>query len=249
MERRRLLQRTIRLLLLGLLMWVSLLGSSGTIPEALAASAPPAIIKSIGFTMGPVDLGAGHAGDVVLVGVRTPGGGRIVYDYGEVILETDDGKPKTNLQPAFYLPIGTKVRSLIDGVVVGVPVLWSGDYSVMVAPGARSKYVWETEHVLNPTVNVGERVVAGQVVGEVSNFQSSDPLVNVGAVEIGLLEGGNPPRHHCPFLYLDPSIKSQVENWLVDLRAAWERVQGNPNIYDEGAYATPGCKITDPIEG
>jgi len=248
MERRRLLQRMIRLSLLGLLMWVSLLGSFGTVPEVLASSTPPSIIKNIGFNMGPVDLDAGRAGDVRLIGVRTPGG-KIVYDYGEVILETSDGKPKTNLQPAFYLPIGTKVRSLINGVVVGIPVLWSGDYSVMVAPEATSKYIWETEHVLNPTVKRGERVVAGQVVGEVSNFQSSDPLVNVGAVEIGLLEGGNPPRHHCPFLYLDPSIKSQVENWLVDLRAAWERVQGNPDIYDEGAYATPGCKITDPIEG
>jgi len=48
-----------------------------------------------------VDLNADRAGDVKLTGVRTSGG-KIVYDYGEEILETSDGKPKTNLQPTFY---------------------------------------------------------------------------------------------------------------------------------------------------
>ncbi len=212
----------------------------------LTGPTPPSIIKSIGFEMGEVDLAAGRAGDVLLAGVQTPFG-KIIYDYGEEITNSSGG-PKINLQPTFYLPIGTKVRSLIDGVVVDVPTLWSGDYSIMVAPQTNSKYIWETEHVLNPVVKVGDHVVAGQVVAEVSNFQSQY-TPDVGAVEIGLLEGGNPPRHLCPFLYLDPSVADQIERWLVGLRAAWETLQGDPGIYDEGAYATPGCKITDPLEG
>lgn len=208
---------------------------------------PPSIIKSIGFTRGEIDLAAGVAGDILLTGIQPPGG-KIIYDYGEEITETSEGIPKINLQPAFYLPMGTKVRSLIDGVVINIPVLWSSDYSIQVAPSMSSKYVWETEHVLNPSVQVGDYVVAGQVIGEVSNFMSPSAQ-GPGAVEIGILEGGNPPQHHCPFLYLDPSVKSEIENWLVELRAAWEQAQGNPDIYDESAYATPGCKITEPIEG
>lgn len=210
---------------------------------------PPSIIKSIGFEMGEIDLASGRAGDVLLVGVE-PSLGKIIYDYGEVIPVTSSGEPKVNLQPTFYLPLGTKVRSLIDGVVVDIPVLWSGDYSVMVVPdgGQGLAWRWETEHVINPIVSVGDHVFAGQVLAEVSDYESHNSP-NLGIVEIGLLEGGNPPRHLCPFLYLDPSVKAQVESWLVELRAAWEQVQSDPNIYDESAYATPGCKITDPIEG
>lgn len=210
---------------------------------------PPSIIKSIGFEMGEIDLASGRAGDILLVGVA-PVFGKIIYDYGEVITNTSSGEPKVNLQPTFYLPLGTKVRSLIDGVVVDIPILWSGDYSVMVVPegGEGLRWRWETEHVINPIVKVGDHVTAGQVLAEVSDYESGNNP-NLGIVEIGLLEGGNPPRHLCPFLYLDPSVKAQIESWLVDLRAAWEQAQGDLNIYDESAYATPGCKITDPIEG
>lgn len=215
----------------------------------LTSLTPPSIIKSIGFEMGEIDLTSGRAGDALLVGVG-PALGKIIYDYGEVIPNSSSGGPKVNLQPTFYLPLGTKVRSLIDGVVVDIPVLWSGDYSVMVVPegGEGLRWRWETEHVINPIVKVGDHVVAGQVLAEVSNYESHNSP-NLGIVEIGLLEGGNPPRHLCPFLYLDPAVQAQVESWLVDLRAAWEQAQGDSTIYDESAYATPGCKITDPIEG
>ena len=210
---------------------------------------PPSIIKSIGFEIGEMDPVSGRAGDVLLVGVE-PALGKIIYDYGEVITNTSSGEPTVNLQVTFYLPLGTKVRSLIDGVVVDIPVLWSGDNSVIVVPegGEGLARRWETEHVINPIVKVGDHVVAGQVLAEVSNYDSHNSPA-LGIVEIGLLEGGNPPRHLCPFLYLDPSEKAQIESWVVDLRTAWEQTQGDSSLYDESAYVTPGCKISDPIEG
>src|SRR3989344_9007859 len=55
----------------------------------------------------------------------------LFMDYGFVIPanETSSGKDKANPQPTFILPLGTPVRSLVDGVVAAMPTLWSGDIS------------------------------------------------------------------------------------------------------------------------
>lgn len=67
------------------------------------------------------------------------------------------------------MPRGTKVRALIDGFVIDVPKLYSGDYSVIVSPSIESRWMFETEHVDNPIVKVGDFVKAGQVVAEASS--------------------------------------------------------------------------------
>ena len=150
--------------------------------------------------------------------------------------------------PTFILPLGTKVHALIDGIVVDIPKLYSGDYSVMVAPDENGNWVYETEHVINVQVKVGDRVRAGQVVAEVSDFDAHT-YGGFGLVEIGILKGGNPPIHLCPFKYLDPSIKQDVENKILEFYKSWEEFRGDENIYDESVYASPGCLTHDEIEG
>src|SRR3989344_6281704 len=55
---------------------------------------------------------------------------RLFMGFGFVIPgnETTSGKDKSNPQPTFILPLGTPVRSLVDGVVAAIPTLWSNDY-------------------------------------------------------------------------------------------------------------------------
>lgn len=174
----------------------------------------------------------------------------IFFDYGFVIPANNSatGRDKSNPQPTFIVPLGTPARSLVDGIVVAMPILWSGDYSIHVtANGKMGRWIYETEHIINPKVKVGDKVTAGQTVGEVSNFNNSAPP-GFGSVEIGILRGGNPSNHVCPFLYLDSSIKEDVYAKLRAFYKAWNEYRGKI-IYNESSYSVPGCLTLSPIEG
>jgi len=176
---------------------------------------------------------------------------RLFMGYGFVIPgnETSSGNDKSNPQPTFILPLGTPVRSLVDGVVANMPTLWSGDISIQITKsGQLERWVYEVEHVINPKVKVGDKVAAGQIIAEVGSFGNGDPA-GFGAVEIGLLHGGGegPPEHVCPFLYLDESIKEETFEKMNAFFKSWEEYIGDESLYDESE--TPGCLILDPIKG
>lgn len=169
--------------------------------------------------------------------------------YGFIIPSniSSTGQSKANPQPTFILPLGTKVRSLVDGVVANIPKLYSGDYSIQVSTnGKMEKWLYETEHVINPLVKVGDPVKAGQIIAEVSDYDRN--LDGFGIVEIGILKGGNPPQHICPFAYLDPSIKEETFSKIKALYKSWEEYIGNTALYNE-AEPIPGCVSLDPIDG
>jgi len=174
---------------------------------------------------------------------------RLFMGYGFVIPgnTSSSGKDKINPQPTFVVPLGTKVRSIVDGIVVSIPTLWSGDYSVQITEDGRmQKWIYETEHLINPTVKVGDKVTAGQIVGEVSNFNHGAPP-GYGTVEIGILKGGQTPQHVCPFAYLDNSIREETFIKMKNLFQSWEDYIGDQTLYNDTAI--PGCLTLDPIEG
>ncbi|OGM32656.1 hypothetical protein A2803_01185 [Candidatus Woesebacteria bacterium RIFCSPHIGHO2_01_FULL_44_21] len=176
---------------------------------------------------------------------------RLFMDYGFVIPAdtSSTNKDKANPQPTFVVPLGTPARSLVDGVVAAIPTLWSGDFSVQVtADGKMQKWIYETEHLINLKVKVGDKVTAGQIVGEVSDFNNGAPE-GFGAVEMGILKGGNPPEHVCPFAFLDESIKEETLTKIKALYISWEDYIGDETVYDEDSYQFPGCLTLDPIEG
>ena len=171
---------------------------------------------------------------------------RLFTPYGFYITAGNDNPAKYNPQPTFVLPMGTPVRSLVDGVVANMPTLWSGDISIQVTTnGEMQKWVYETEHVRDPKVKVGDKVAAGQIIAEVSNFDKGAPE-GYGTVEIGILKGGNPPEHVCPFAYLDESIKVETLRKIKDFFKSWEDYIGDTALYDE-SMPIPGCLTTDSI--
>ncbi len=210
---------------------------------------PTLKLKSIGINLDYYDPVTSMAGDVKFTKGKFMFG-ILFSDYGFVIPadSSASGKAKSNPQPTFTLPLGTKVQSLVDGIVVKVPVLYSGDYSIHVAANANSRWIYETEHVINPLVKVGDEVKAGQIIAEVSPH-SKDANDGFGLVEIGILKGGNPPQHVCPFAYLDDSIKDDIQKKLTSLYRDWEKYRGDSSLYDESALKMPGCLTLDPVDG
>ncbi len=213
---------------------------------------PTLKIKSLGINIEAYDPATGMAGDLKFSKAKFTSGIQLLFsDFGYVIkgANTSTGQDKSNPQPTFIAPLGTKVLSLVDGVVFDVPKLYSGDYSVQVYDGKSATWVYETEHVINILVKKGDTVKAGQVIAEVSDY-SAHGYDGMGLFEIGLLLGGNPPKHYCPFTYLDDSIKDDTFKKLSALMTSWEEYRGDSSLYpDESAYPVLGCLTLDPING
>ena len=174
---------------------------------------------------------------------------RLFMGFGFVIpgSSSSSGQNKSNPQPTYVVPLGTPVRSLVDGIVAAIPTLWSGDYSIQVtADGKMQKWVYETEHIINPKVKVGDRVTAGQIIGEASTFDRGAPA-GYGTVEIGILKGGQTPEHVCPFAYLDDSVREEIFAKMRNLFQTWEDYTGNQALYPDSEI--PGCLTTDSIPG
>ena len=213
---------------------------------------PPLKIKSLGIKLAPFDPTTGMAGDLKFSKTKFTSGIQLLFsDFGYVIKAANSasGQDKSNPQPTFIAPLGTKVMSLVDGVVFEVPKLYSNDYSVQVYDGKNAAWVYETEHLINVVVKKGDIVKAGQVVGEVSDY-SAHGYDGLGLFEIGLLNGGQTPKHYCPFNYLDDSIKDTTLKQLSSLMKSWEEYRGDTTLYpDESTYPVLGCLTLDPING
>ena len=203
-------------------------------------------IKHLGVDLDAYDPATNKAGDFVFTKEKLEFS-RLFFEYGFEVPANSAGPAKKNPQPTFILPLGTKVHSLVDGEVFDVPKLYSNDYSVMVK-GEGSELVFETEHVINVKVKKGDKVKAGDVIAEVSDYDAKN-YAGLGLVEIGVLKGGNPPSHVCPFDYLDDSIKDSTLKKITALQKSWEEYRGDSSIYDESKVAVPGCVTRDRIEG
>lgn len=242
------------LIALGTVFFISLQKeSNGDLGKSLqdatnSTNEPDLKIKNIGINLDYYDATTNRAGDVVFTKDGIEEYGNIIFtNYGEVS-KANSARPVDTLnpQPTFIIPLGTRIRSLIDGVVVRVEKLYSGDYTVQTASSADSNWIYETEHINNPTVKVGDKVTAGQVIGEASTHDSQYHP-GFGLYEIGILHGGNPPEHVCIFNYLDDSIKEDTYAKLRAFYKSWETYMGDDKLYDESKMVIPGCYTLDAI--
>lgn len=219
-------------------------GSSSNGPEGGGPT-----IKHLGINLDYYDESTKTAGDIKFTKLpAVPSGLDSVFEEYGRWSEANSAAPKRrNPQPTFIAPLGTKVHAIVDGTVVNVPKLYSNDYSVHVQPKG-SSLIFETEHVINVSVKVGDTVKAGDVIAEVSDYDSRN-LGGLGLFEIGVLIPGNPPKHACTFDYLDDSIKTETLKKITALEDAWEKFSGNNNYYNQSSEPTPGCSTKDQIEG
>lgn len=220
-----------------------------TSSQAAAETQPPLLLGSVGFNFADYNPATGKAGDIVFTKTKLPFD--MIYGvFGQQDPRSPNDPSKRNPQPTVILPIGTKVLSLVTGEVVEVKQLYSGDMTVWVAKDKNSTYFYETEHIKNPTVKVGDKVTAGQIIGEVSDYDSQNNP-GFGLIEIGILHSrtdGGAPEHLCPLNYLDPKIKDKTLSSLTKLYSAWNQYLGK-EIYKYSTFANPGCVVLDAVEG
>lgn len=210
-------------------------------------------LKTIGWNIDNYNPATNHAGDMVFTHEDHNLSGtfnEIFGDFGTQDPRSPNDPTKRNPQPTFILPLGTKVLSLVDGVIADIKGLYSGDSTIWVTSnGQMTSYIYETEHIINPVVKKGDHVKAGQVIGQVSTHDSQYHP-DFGIVEIGILHSvGSQAQHICPFHYLDPSVKADIQKKILNIHQAWMDYTGMPNLYDDAHAAEPGCFVNDPVNG
>lgn len=221
----------------------------------------PQVIENWGLDLKNFDPATGFAGVMKIAGVRPPQFSnpsdtamysQIVSIYGDVI------NGKVELQMALIAPLGTNVISMIDGVVCDMPMLYSGDYSVRIAvPGTEcsgngAPFLFEHEHLISPTVKVGDVVTAGQVIGKVSDYKSAWTQLGFGIIEIGVAfnkEGSGLPWKACIANYITPAKKTELAGILTSVMKAWIAERNDPTLYDITKQNPIGCSSQDDIQG
>ncbi|HSX41883.1 MAG TPA: hypothetical protein VLE93_00865 [Candidatus Saccharimonadales bacterium] len=219
-------------------------------PTTAAVPDEPLLLKSVGFNLGYYNPATNRAGDMEFTLVDHGLSGhihQIWQDFGQQDYRSPNDPTKKNPQPVYVLPLHTKVLSLVTGEIVDVKTLYSNDYTIWAASSPSSHYIYETEHVDNPVVKKGDKVVGGQVIAEVSS-KDSDITPGFGLLEIGILYTANPnPQHLCPYQYFDPSVKADLNQKITALHSAWEKFYGQ-KVYLEN-FVTPGCVSETPVNG
>lgn len=249
----------------GKLVWVKRAQQSGSgggsSSSGIASNASiPKVIQNWGLAVDAYDSGTGKAGVMQIRGVTPPtfsnpddtaAYSRILGIYGQEVQGIKEP------QMAFLAPLGTPVISMLDGTVCDLPTLYSNDYSVRVAPSGTScmpggaSILFEHEHLINPTVKVGDKVSAGQKIGTVSDYNSNWKAKGLGMIETGVFFSKNDqsgmPWHACLANYLLPAKKASMIVTLTSIENAWIAERNDPSLYNLAAQNPVGCLTQDDI--
>jgi hypothetical protein len=218
----------------------------------------PKVIQNWGLAVDTYDSGSGMAGVMRIRGVTPPTFGNAADNamYRHIFgVYGMDLKGMKEPQIAIIAPLGTPVISMVDGTVCDLSKVWSNDYSVRVAPigtpcmiGNWATVLFEHEHLINPTVKVGDKVKAGQQIGTVSDYNQHWKAKGFGMIEIGVFfvkKGSNKSWHACLGNYLAPAKRDSMLAVLTSVQMAWMAELSDPTLYDLGAQNPVVCLTND----
>ncbi len=200
------------------------------------------VLKNLGINIEPWDKTTKRAGDFLFERknyvdnkIFTEFAHRIVNDMGEKLLP----------EIGFNVPVGTIVVSPLDGVITEVRLYEpSQDYIIFIKTDESSPWIVGFEHVYYVRMNVGDTVVAGQELAEVS---PSYGRTEFGNVEINVWTAGQQIVKYCPFEFLDESLKTRYEEKINRLANDWEEFVGE-NVYQQEKWVAPGCLLHNMTE-
>ena len=195
------------------------------------------ILKNLGVNIEPWNKKTNRAGDFLFENknyvdnkIFTEFGHKIVNDMGEKFLP----------EIGFNVPVGTKVVSPIDGIITDLKLYEpSQDYIIFMGTDETSPWIVGFEHVYNLRVKVGDKILAGQELAEVS---PSYGKTEFGNVEINVWTAGQSIIKYCPFNFLDESLKPVYEEKLNKLASDWEEFVGK-DVYKQEDWFQPGCLV------
>lgn len=151
------------------------------------------------------------------------------------------------VQYIYHLPKGAPLIALADGTVSDVRFQTgareNNDYEIMINFLDAPEWNYGFDHIVNVRVHVGDKIKAGDVLAEAPGGPTSNPNI-FSSVELTILEKGSSNieiKNHCPFVFLEKSVKPEFERKMRGLFTDWETFMNDPNIYNEDRWVYPGC--------
>ena len=210
-------------------------------------------IENIGVEIDFYDTRANKAGDFSFAKFQYSWNNetyndKVFHDFGGNTTNSD-GTIKHMPEVTYTLPLGTQVKAITSGVVTTVKKQDTGDYELGITKPESPFWTFGYDHIINLVVKEGDEVVAGQAIGEVSNYSRWLREEGYGSIEIFVAKTQSSFLAYCPFNYLNKSIKQDYLNKIMALYISWEEYMGNSSIYSEDSHALPGCITLGPIIG
>ncbi len=193
-------------------------------------SGPPPVIDSLPIHISSYNSGTGLAGDVDFTHSELGSTDKIVLEFNGILI--DGGTPPGGIRLphfTFNLPSGVDVFAMGAGTVTYVALNNNHpDYEVRIRSAENSNYTYTYDHLLNPTVIVGDVVNGGDKIGETSNTKFEADIAS-----------GN--TAYCPTDLFDEAVASTLESKLTTLFSDWETYKVDTTIYDESTQHNIGC--------
>jgi len=212
------------------------------IPEEKIEDKPP-ILKNLGVAIAPWNKQTNLAGDLIFTKDLLFEDDYIVnkwvfVEFGVQGQRKND--PNKNIEYWFFVPLKTKVRAPMDGIVDVSFFEHTKDWGINFRSKENSNWIVSFEHVVNVMVKNGDFVKAGDIVAEAaprSTFNNK-----LAMFEMAVWKGGVNIYKYCPFDFLDEPLKPVYEEKINQLAKDWEEFLGK-NTYDQEKWVSPGCLV------
>ena len=159
------------------------------------------------------------------------------YAFGDAL---EGGRQNPNFEYS-SLKSGTKVIAAIDGVVVFVRAQpESNDFEVFLQPRDGSAWTVGYDHLVNVTVQRGDVVKAGAVLGEPG--RQNNGLLRFEMQINQDIGSGNDlvTMHFCPTLLLAADVRDTLATQLTAMMNEWETFS-RLELYDTARQQPAGC--------
>lgn len=214
--------------------------SSPIIPKA---EEKQPILNGFGINIDKFDSNTKKAGDLIFDKALLFDDGRVsndkVYiDFGHKDKYFVDSIGSIELW--FHVPLNTDVIAPIAGTAEVQYLEHTKDWAVNIKP-VGSNFIVSFEHVVDVPIKNGDLVTQGTLLGKAAprtTFKNK-----IAMVELAVWTGGQEGIYkYCPFDFLDSTLKPTYEILLNSIAKDWESFIGK-DVYDEGAWVSPGCLV------
>lgn len=217
---------------------IGLLSACGKTTEPNLDSPLP-VIRHLGISIAEYDSATNKAGDITFAA------GETFIPFGK-LLEGDSGLKRTP-ELTWFVEEGTPVRAPLTGLVSQIDLLYSGDNLIILRQPASD---WEVgvEHVIDPLVQVGDEVEAGQIIATAT--PETTPVGTIAFTELAVWLPADTDEEMikmCPYLAFDPDLKQEFAAQILALAEAWEAHWG-ADVFDQASWTQPGCVIDEMTE-
>lgn len=203
-------------------------------PPPPSGSEPRMVLRNIGVTIAPYDSETGRAGDFLFLrGLPKPLG-----EFGQIAY-TPDHQPKALPHFTYAVAESTHVLAAISG-----RVLWAelqqpmGDYEVLIAPSAGSKWWVSYDHVHMLRFAPGDSVRSGDVIANAWPQGGGQAWFEF---MVGHDPTGSAHYAYCPWVLFDSASRDAARAQVAQLAREWEAFKGDESAYDESAWTCEAC--------